>query len=419
MAARGTARPAGQRNAPYTAGEFWLEKRTRSKYWQIAWYDAQKRNVGYRSTAKECLEEAKRELDNFYLASLTEEQIEQPNDQVVPILVAYWQERGKKIVNADQASRSIYTFVAFLLQDKVGDNVNVKQLTPVLFERFREWRMGPHSFRIEWGNELKEYSSPGVSGSTVQRNINDIRAAVNHALRNVRIEFAPPISDIESIHKKRAQRTVLSEDDMARILWYSYHHPDLFRFVAIQMMTSVRPTAGGRFNPFTQYDPRSKLIDLQPEEDPLTKKRNAIIPTPRPIRPIIMAWRRDGFKPADSHKTAWRHMRKVLDLPATVKAKTIRYTIATWLYEMEWVPERQISEMLGHVSQNALATTSMIYAQYRPEKMGKVVKGLETIWLDISRRARAYGARHMLDTARGVKGGSDRVVPKKPVKSGV
>lgn len=45
---------------------------------------------------------------------------------------------------------------------------------------------------------------------------------------------------------------------------------------------------------------------------------------------------------------------------------------------MDWIPERQISEMLGHTSEDGrgLARTSLIYAKYRPEKMGKIVRGL-------------------------------------------
>ena len=183
---------------------------------------------------------------------------------------------------------------------------------------------------------------------------------------------------------------------MARIVWYSFHFPDLFRFVSLQIVTSVRPMAAGQFNPKTQFDQRSNLIDLQPGATPRTKKRNAIIPAVRPMRAVLKAWSDDHVSYVGSRKKAWATMRRTLDLSDDVHPKTIRYTIATWLYEMDWVPERQISEMLGHLSQNDLAKTSRIYAQYRPERMGKVVKGLELIWLRISRQARAYSALHLL-----------------------
>ena len=46
--------------------------------------------------------------------------------------------------------------------------------------------MAPHEFCVPWGGENKIYSSPGVGGETVQRNINDIRAAVHYAEDNLR-----------------------------------------------------------------------------------------------------------------------------------------------------------------------------------------------------------------------------------------
>ncbi|MDP3676587.1 MAG: integrase [Novosphingobium sp.] len=320
--------------------------------------------------------------------------------QVIPILMTYWREKGSKNINFDQTGRSIRTFAGFLMQDRVTDGAVITDLTPALFERFREWRMGPHDFDLPWGDRREPYASQGVSGDTVQRNLNDIRAAVNHAHNNMRIPQAPRIGMIDRRYRSKHKDRVLSEDELARIVWYSYHFPDLFRFVTLQMVTSVRPTAAGQFNPRRQFDQRSGLIDLQPDEAPNTRKRNAIIPAVRPMKVIMTAWSQEEPNPVVSHKTAWRTMRKALGLSDDVHAKTIRYTIATWLYEMDWVPERQISEMLGHVNQSELARTSRIYAQYRPDKMGKVVKGLEVIWLRTSRRVREIDAGQLLVRAQ-------------------
>lgn len=317
---------------------------------------------------------------------------------VATMLVNYWHERASKAVNSDQASRSLRTFLAFLLQDRVGAHAVLNDLTPSLFERFREWRMSPHQFKVPWAGEVHEYGSEGVSGATVQRNINDVRAAVHHAESNRRIPAAPKIPDIDPRYRSKPRDRVLTEDEMARILWYSCHSPSLFRFVALQMMTSVRPQAALAFDPTTQYDPRSGLIDTQPEALPQTKKRNAIIPAVRPLRPILAAWAKEGADTVASRKTAWRIMRRTLGLSDDVFPKTIRHTVATWLYEMEWVPERQISEMLGHADDTGLSRTSRIYAKYRPDRMGKVVKGLTIIWLRVSRAARVYASDHTLTT---------------------
>ena len=392
--------------SPYIVGDHWLDYRRDGKasgIWQIA--TARGRTIVYRSTRQRELERAKAAIDAHVAQERALTTRQAPIDAgVAPILVTYWKEKGARAVNWDQTSRSLRTFLAFLLQDRAGAHAVVTDMTPVLFERFREWRMGPHSFEIDWFEQTYAYKSDGVSGATVQRNINDVRAAVHHAEANMRITMAPRIADVDQRYQSAHKDRILTEDELARIVWYSAHNRDLFRFVLLQITTSVRPMAALKFDPRTQYDDQHGLIDLQPGASPQTKKRNAIIPAIRPMRVVLREWAKEEPRFVSSHKTAWRNMRRVLDLDDDVVAKTIRYTIATWLYEMEWVPERQISEMLGHIddSGRGLARTSRIYAKYRPERMGLVVKALTIIWIRLSLKAREYGAGHMLST--GMRG---------------
>lgn len=318
---------------------------------------------------------------------------------VIPLLFVYWEERGRKNANHDQTARSLRTFIGFLMQDRAGMNAVVTDMVPALFERFREWRMGPHGFTdVAWGPKDFSYSSQGVSGDSVDRNLNDIRAAINHAQGNMRIAYAPKIKSVPEQHLNPLRERVLTVDELARIFWYARHFPDLFRFVALQMTTSVRPDAAKQFDPTMQYDDRFGLIDLQPAERGRTKKRNAVIPAIRPMRVVLRAWAKDGFQPVGSNKTAWRTMRKVLGLSDDVFPKTIRHTIATWLYSDSNVPERQISEMLGHTG--ALSRTSKVYAKYRPERLAEVTTALTSIWREISKEARKIAAVQLL-TKRG------------------
>lgn len=408
-----------RQDSPYIVGDYWLDKRRddRSPYWQIT--SAERGSFAYRSTRKLDLEEAKAALDAFVARQKSKERSEPTEAMAAVHLISYWTERGTKLINADQTQRSLYTFIAFLLQDEAGGRAMVSDLTPSLFERFRVWRMGPHQFEIEWFGKVRTYGSAGVSGATVQRNINDVRAAIHHAEANMRVTAVPKIKDIEARYRSPHKDRILTEDELARIVWYAYHNPSLFRFVALQMATSVRPMAALKFDPRRQYDDRRGLIDLQPDEAPQTKKRNAIIPAIRPLRPVLRAWAAEGFEPVTSHKTAWRIMRRVLRLSEDVQPKTIRYTVATWLYEMEWVPERQISEMLGHTSDDnrGLARTSRIYAKYRPERMGLVVKALTIIWCRISLLARQYATVHSLSTGQRGDPFEVREVEKKSPKS--
>lgn len=87
-------------------------------------------------------------------------------------------------------------------------------------------------------------------------------------------------------------------------------------------------------------------------------------------------------------------MRKVLGLSDDVFAKTIRHTIATWLYNDKTVPERQVSEMLGH--ERKLSRTTKRYAKYDPALLAEAVAALTKIWMTISRKAQTHSADHLL-----------------------
>lgn len=391
--------------SPCIDGDFWLDFRRDGKAagtYQIAWYDTRARQVRYRSTRTADLTRATATLHAHAAQERAMGKQEAKDARVVPILSLYWNERGRKLVNFDQTHRSLRTFIAFLEQDRVSLDAVVTDMVPVVFERFREWRMSPHSFDIEWGGKSSPYQSTGVSGDTVARNINDIRAAINHAEENGRVPYVPKIKTIESRHLNPLRERVLSMGEMAQIFWYARHYPELFRFVALQICTSVRPDAAKQFDPRRQYDDRLGLIDLQPDAAPRTKKRNAIIPAIRPMRVVLRAWAGADHRPVKSNKTAWRIMRRTLGLSEDVFPKTIRHTIATWLYNDPLVPERQVSEMLGHGSK--LHRTTLLYAKYDPAYLLEAARALTTIWLRVSAEARRFGAVHLLSTERSEQG---------------
>ena len=316
--------------------------------------------------------------------------------RVLPLLMNYWSEHGRKLVNSDQTERSLRTFIGFLLQDQAGAHAVVTDLVPALFERFREWRMTAHDFSVPWGSDVHDYVSQGVAGATVQRNINDIRAAVHHAEANLRIPMAPKIKDLAQRYHSPPRERVLSIDELAKIAWYASHSPDLFRFVALQFATAIRPAAALKFDPAVQYDDKTGLIDQQPEASPQTKKRNAVIPAIRPFRSVLRAWAKESPKPVRSRKVAWRIMRRVLGLDSDVHPKTIRHTIATLLYADESVPEREIVEMLGH--EGKLARTTRIYAKYDPTRLRNVSRVLTNLWIQVHMEAKAFSADHLLTT---------------------
>jgi integrase len=210
--------------------------------------------------------------------------------------------------------------------------------------------------------------------------------------------MAPKIKDLNVRYQSAPRERVLTIDEMARIAWYASHNADLFRFVALQFATAVRPQAALKFDPTTQYDAKTGLIDLHPHASARTKKRNAIVPAIRPLQPVLRAWAKDGAVAVGSRKTAWRVMRRALGLSPDVHPKTIRHTIATILYSDATVPEREVSELLGHVGK--LAHSTLEYAKYSPTRLGGAVRSLTALWKVVSKGARAYGADHLLTTGQ-------------------
>lgn len=395
-------------NSPYRRDPYWLDKRRdeRSPHWQIA--RAERGTIIYRSTRTTELTAAIAHMDAWIDAQRSLQRQNPDEAEVAAALVNYWREKGRKAINADQTGRSLRTFLAFLIQDAVGAKAVVTDLTPALFERFREWRMGPHGFELAWFGETFNYASEGVSGATVQRNVNDVRAAIYHAEANLRIPMAPRIGDLDQRYQSEPRERILTLDEMARIAWYASHNPALFRFCALQFASAVRPMAALKFDPAKQYDPVRHLIDLQPGASPQTRKRNSKLPAIRPLRPVLRAWARDGVESVASRKTAWRIMRRTLGLSADVYPKTIRHTIATHLYADESVPEREIVELLGH--EGKLARTTRIYAKYDPARLRNVTRSLTTLWLAVSREARRFGSDHILTTVG--QGGQLAIAPK-------
>ncbi len=66
------------------------------------------------------------------------------------------------------------------------------------------------------------------------------------------------------------------------------------------------------------------------------------------MRPVLLAWQRDGANRVGSRKTAWRIMRRTLGISVDVFPKAIRHMVATMLYSDGTVPQREVMEVLGH-----------------------------------------------------------------------
>lgn len=376
-------------DSPYIIGDHWLEKRKdgRSPNWQVAWLE--NRQIQYRSTRSDDLEKAKSYIEAFVSTknSISGEGEEAPLAFVM--LKLYWVEHGSKVVSPAQIKSSIRAFVGFLAQDKVGHDATVEDLRPEVFERFIQWRKFPHSWKVMFDGKEVASSSKGVKGESIKRNLDDLTAAFNHNVRRGRMSsiFVPSIPASE---RSAPRDRVLSPEELGAIVGYAQNSPQLYQWIMLMLGTAARPEAAMAFDPELQV--RGEVINLHPPAWAKTKKVNPSIPLIPPLRAITDNWRHFECK---SHKTAWRTMRRVLNLSDDVHAKTIRHTVATMLLDDGDLHPHLIESLLGH---RVLNKTTAVYAKWNVRHMSPLIEPLTAIWNMVDSEASAWRARHLLDT---------------------
>lgn len=396
-------------NSPFIYGDFWLDKRRDGKApdtWQIAWYEPGTRQVRYRSTKRTGLDAARAEIQAHEEESRAKGKQKPEDAKVVPLLFNYWKEHGTDADSRAQIASSIRQFIGFLMQDEATANVTVAQLNDLLFDRFRKWRMKPHEYDVPWGGKDYRHSSKGVAGESVQRNLDDIRAALNHNTGG-RLPWVPKVPAVPEQHRSPPRDLVYTREQMGAIIGYSACCGiEPLRFILLMTGTLCRPEAALAMDPAKQYRHELNYIDLHPPAWPRTKKHNPELPVIPDLRPWIEAWAANAHKPVLSRKVWWRTLRKNLGLPARAEPKTIRHTIATRLRTMR-VPFEEIETALGHL---VLKRTSRVYAKYDPDYLLNLSNALSIIWQDYCAAAHEWLAVHLLSTA---KRGSNLTVLKK------
>lgn len=387
-------------NSPLIIGDYWLDKRRdgRSPFWQIASYSDAARSVVYRSTKQRDLGAAK-EVLRAYEADERSRQRGQPAEQaeILPHLFHYLREQGPDIKRLDTIKSSFRAWLGFLMQDEVGTDATVAQIDKNLVNRFRRWRMGPHHWEIEWdGGKVFRHRSDGVSGKAVQRNIEDLRAALHHAEANHRI-VAPKVNSVDRKLIKRNPRQTFDLDTLGAIFGYARSEPGFYRELCLMLASGCRPGHAMKFDPVEQW--RGDLIDLQPHREDETDKRAAVLPVIEPMVPVLQGWKAKPHDPVKSRKTTWRTMRRALGLPKWAEAYCIRTTVATWLDE-QGTPGGQISGIIGHLpeSRGVSRTTSKHYLAYDPHNCERAKEVLTTLFQAVMQRSEKWLADHMRTT---------------------
>ena len=391
-------------NSPYIVGDFWLDKRrdgASPTIWQIA---TGTRSVSYRSTRTDDLNKAKGKL-YAHVANLQAAGKQKPDAAVaIPLLFLYWREHGQHADSSEQISSSIRQFIGFLAQDTLssGLDVTVTELDFPLWKRFRDWRMGPHSYAVPWFGKTFEHSSPGVVGESVQRNCDDIGAALNHHVRHGRLPVVPRVPSVPKELRSAPRDLVLSIDQLGAIVGYCRELGDVptIRWILLMIATNRRPEAALAMNPKVQWIRAHGLLDLHPAGWPITKKHNPVLPVIPEFLPWLTQWEGHPHCPVLSRKKFWRTMRSNLNLPNLTVPKTIRHSIATRLRTLR-VPAEQLETLMGH---RVLRSVTSVYAKYDPDYLQFAAEALSSVWQEIWLASDRWIAVHLLSTSqRGQK----------------
>ncbi|MDF0490495.1 integrase [Sphingomonas sp. H39-1-10] len=387
--------------SPYIVGDYWLDKRRDGKapdIWQIAHYDPGARSILYKSTRHKTLEPAKKVIHAF----VEVERARKPGDiddvKLIPQLLLYYEEHGKEARSPHTIACSLRCWIGFLQQDELGSDVTVRQLGPPVTERFRKWRMGSHSYTTLWQGKRYEVNSKGVAGESVKRNIEGLKAALNHAANETRIAYVPRLPNVKQQHRSHPRDTRLSLAQLGAIVAFTRPATGMNRWVLLMIASACRPNAALAFDPALQH--HETLIDLHPPEWRRTKKVNPWIPCIEPLKPELEEWRAAPLPQVGSRRSAWRTMRAVLGLPRACIPKTVRHTVATEL-RRRGVPGADVSGLLGHIDP-AMHKTSGIYAKYDPTYLAKAKQALTEIWNEVMAEADRWDSAY--ERVRGPHG---------------
>jgi hypothetical protein len=388
-------------DSPLIVGDYWLDRRRdgRSPFWQITSYSESARSDVYRSTKRRDVEGAGEVLRSYEAAQRSKAK-DQPIDQaeLLPHLFNYLREHGEDVRRLDTIKSSFRAWIGFLEQDELTSGATIADIDKNMVARFRRWRMAPHAWEIEWGGKLYRHKSKGVSGKTVQRNIEDLRAALHHAEANHRI-VAPKVHSVDKKLIKRNPRQTLEIATLGQILGYAKAGDDLgfYHELCLMLASGCRPGHAMRFDPAEQW--HGEIMDLQPWREDETDKRAAVLPVIAPLKPILEAWKEKPHDPVKSRKTSWRTMRRVLALPPWVEAYCIRTTVSTFM-DAKGVPGAQISGIIGHLpeSRNISRTTSKHYLGYDPYRANRAKTVLGQLFTAVQCEAEKWAADHLRTT---------------------
>lgn len=411
----------------YQRGPFWLDLvrgadgQPASDRWYIWWYDAAAGRQQRRSTRTSDVRVACDALDAHYLAVHRPTGDDQAIYSVYDAMTDYYTEKGQHLPSAEPIRARFKLLTRFLDVEKAAGRI-VAPLLPEhiddrLLDRFRKWGIADPIVarrKDEHGNWV-DGKSRKRAASTVEESVIQLKAALNHAFKQRRTRYVPPLQ-----HKTRDQVTAprtyrLSLEMIGEMLDYSFRgdskyagHGDrllpLRRYLVAAICTLARPDAIFDLS----VDPKrgqwirdDGLLHLNPAGRVQTKK---VRPT-LPVVPVLASWlettdewfvcrevtRFDPKQKIDvieQHsvsgiRTAWDGVCERFKIPDGWGPKLIRHSMATILAN-RGVDLIQLEMALGH---RVLGKTSSRYAIFGPDYLASVRQGIEDVLADLAKGA--------------------------------
>jgi hypothetical protein len=373
--------------SPAIVGHYWLDQRRDGRaigIWQIASYSGKSRSVVYRSTKQRDLSAAGDVLRAFEAAQRSKAPQEADQAELLPHLFNYLREQGPDVKRLDTIKSSFRAWIGFLMQDELGTGARVADVSKNFAARFRRWRMGPHEWEIEWGGKVFSHKSPGVTAKTVQRNVEDLRAALHHAEANHRIT-APKVQSVDKKLIKRNPRQTLEIEMLGAIFGYAKTvergqltaRSELCRELMLAG-SGCRPGHAMKFDPASESNgsTTSWTFSLGARTDGQAGGGPA---RDRPAAPVLADWKANPHDPVGAARRPGGRCGASSGLPSWVEAYCIRTTVATYL-DAEGTPGGQISGIIGHLpeSRGISRTTSKHYLAYDPRNCRSGERGFNS-----------------------------------------
>ncbi|TCM21534.1 phage integrase family protein [Novosphingobium sp. PhB165] len=333
----------------------------------------------------------------------------------------YWIEHAQNIASKDAKRAQLKLFNRFREIEQAAGRMPVPlmpaQIDDAMLTRFRAWGVADPivARKKDAAGNWVAGKSRKRSASTVEESVITLKAALNHAFRNRRTRYVPPLQ-----HKTRDQVTPerdyrLSVDAIGELLDFSLNgagnyagHGDrllpLRRYLIAGICTLARPDAIFDMNVLInreQWMQNERRFALNPAGRIQTKKVRPVVP----IVDLLHSWLQqtdewfvcsertsfDAKQQIDvvtqhgvrSIRSAWGSAREQLRIPDGWGPKLIRHSMATILAN-RGVDLIQLEMALGH---RVLGKTSSRYARFDPEYLATVRDGINDVVGDLMKAA--------------------------------